>query len=332
MFLSRDPVIGVMGGSAVRFNPYIYAGANPVNYVDPNGQFFFLPLIPAGVLAALKAGAILFAAGAAFDVGAQLVFDGRVHDWGSVAISGTLSVIGGGVGHAAKGLSWIRRFSLGAGADLVGFVAADVAFRDAEFGDAFRRNFLSSIGGEIVGDFIGRSFKILGQPTNATFADSTNAWDGRLRSPNNIPYNVSEDGMTLTFFDRNITDRQIGQAWLERGESWSRSELRFDISTIDYDTGISLTEVRGTEIFRDAFDLLGGKNNIQQIRGLWIRGQSVNYDDFVTALQLYTPERAALEFTWTGRRALELGYRFPYVDLTNQDRFVEVIFTDIEVP
>lgn len=25
---------------SVRWNPYVYAGSNPVNYVDPSGEFF----------------------------------------------------------------------------------------------------------------------------------------------------------------------------------------------------------------------------------------------------------------------------------------------------
>jgi RHS repeat-associated protein len=52
-FLTMDPVQGVVGGQSVRWNPYLYVGGNPVNYIDPDGQFFF----------ALAAGAL---AGAAF--------------------------------------------------------------------------------------------------------------------------------------------------------------------------------------------------------------------------------------------------------------------------
>lgn len=33
-FISRDPLVGVSG------QPYVYAGSNPVNAVDPGGQFF----------------------------------------------------------------------------------------------------------------------------------------------------------------------------------------------------------------------------------------------------------------------------------------------------
>jgi RHS repeat-associated protein len=38
-FLSRDPVMGVLGGQSITFNPYAYAHANPTNLVDPSGKF-----------------------------------------------------------------------------------------------------------------------------------------------------------------------------------------------------------------------------------------------------------------------------------------------------
>src|SRR5690606_37479395 len=49
-FISQDPIQGMVGGQSIRWNPYIYAGANPTNYVDPNGEFFF-PLMMAAYAA-----------------------------------------------------------------------------------------------------------------------------------------------------------------------------------------------------------------------------------------------------------------------------------------
>ncbi|RMG76283.1 MAG: RHS repeat protein [Chloroflexi bacterium] len=40
-FISTDPVQGGVGARSVRWNPYLYAGGNPVNYVDPSGRFFW---------------------------------------------------------------------------------------------------------------------------------------------------------------------------------------------------------------------------------------------------------------------------------------------------
>lgn len=50
MFLSTDPVQGIMGGSSIRYNPYAYAGANPTSYVDPSGQCFTDPASAAACL------------------------------------------------------------------------------------------------------------------------------------------------------------------------------------------------------------------------------------------------------------------------------------------
>jgi hypothetical protein len=37
MFLTQDPVMGVLSGQSISWNPY--AAANPVMYVDPDGRF-----------------------------------------------------------------------------------------------------------------------------------------------------------------------------------------------------------------------------------------------------------------------------------------------------
>lgn len=50
VFLSRDPVLGAIGGPSIRFNGYAYAGANPVNYVDPDGEFFWLGAFAAALI------------------------------------------------------------------------------------------------------------------------------------------------------------------------------------------------------------------------------------------------------------------------------------------
>ena len=66
MFTQPDPVMGVIGERAVRWNPYMYVGGNPVNITDPSGEFF--PL-----LAAMAVGAAVGAtAGGGLDLAMQM--------------------------------------------------------------------------------------------------------------------------------------------------------------------------------------------------------------------------------------------------------------------
>ena len=63
--MATDPVQGIVGGPSVTFNPYPYAQNNPVNMVDPNGEFAFLA-------------AGLFLLGGGLDVGFQMAFEGHL--------------------------------------------------------------------------------------------------------------------------------------------------------------------------------------------------------------------------------------------------------------
>jgi len=87
-FLTTDPVYGMVGSRAMQWNPYLYAGANPVNWLDPSGEF--LPLVPIllGAAAAAAIGAVAAAAiGAIREIYHQKVTEGRCWDcmdWGKV--------------------------------------------------------------------------------------------------------------------------------------------------------------------------------------------------------------------------------------------------------
>ena len=53
----------MVGGRAMQWNPYLYVGANPVNWIDPSGEFFWLPVvIPLAIAGLTIAGAALYGA------------------------------------------------------------------------------------------------------------------------------------------------------------------------------------------------------------------------------------------------------------------------------
>lgn len=56
IFLSKDPVLGVLGGQSIYWNSYAYVHNNPVNLTDPSGEFIPL-LLGALIIGGITAGA-----------------------------------------------------------------------------------------------------------------------------------------------------------------------------------------------------------------------------------------------------------------------------------
>jgi RHS repeat-associated protein len=156
-FMTTDPVSGVVGQQSVRWNPYLYVGGNPVNWVDPSGEFF--PLVPIAIIAA---GAV---AGGLIDYAIQRA-SGVSHECvntNSILESALLGGLGAAVAVATggAGLGPIARFAIEVGVDTVASTVLALAVRGGEFGPAFKRNLVASLVGSGVGEglsFIGRRF------------------------------------------------------------------------------------------------------------------------------------------------------------------------------
>ncbi len=90
-FINKDPMDLAAGA-----NLYAYVDNNPVNYVDPEGQIAFIPIIIGGL------------GGAALDLGFQLINNGGRFDcvdWGDVGIA---AGIGAFTGWFGSGWRWMK--------------------------------------------------------------------------------------------------------------------------------------------------------------------------------------------------------------------------------
>ncbi|MCL4674413.1 MAG: RHS repeat-associated core domain-containing protein, partial [Sphingomonadaceae bacterium] len=90
-YIQADP-IGLLGGA----NPYLYAGADPVNMVDPSGEIpIFVPIV---VGALIGGGAELLSQGVSNYMRGRPVFDADCYDWGEVVMAGAIGATGSGTG------------------------------------------------------------------------------------------------------------------------------------------------------------------------------------------------------------------------------------------
>lgn len=149
-FLSRDPVLGVAAGQSVRWNTYLYAGGNPVNYTDPSGEFFMPFVLGAGI-------------GAVSDIIMQLIQNGgrwECIDWKHVLLSAGIGGLSGIIGAGMGGLGFLSRLFAEGMADFGLSSLMDYALT----GDAnLLGNLLGGFGGfaagELLSEGVGRLFK-----------------------------------------------------------------------------------------------------------------------------------------------------------------------------
>jgi hypothetical protein len=89
----------------MQWNPYLYVGANPVNWLDPSGEFLpLVPLLLGAAAAALIGAAVAAAAGAIREIYQQKVTEGRPWDcidWDKVGKAAKDELIPGALGGLA---------------------------------------------------------------------------------------------------------------------------------------------------------------------------------------------------------------------------------------
>ncbi len=98
-YLTRDPLFEEGGGC----NFYTYCDGDPINRLDPEGEFIFTAcLIGAGIGALIGGGVEWYRQKKAIERGEQKGYDG----WGiakGAAVGGVIGAVGGGVGAAVEG-------------------------------------------------------------------------------------------------------------------------------------------------------------------------------------------------------------------------------------
>ncbi|HFC92814.1 MAG TPA: hypothetical protein ENJ51_08390, partial [Leucothrix mucor] len=130
-FLSRDPLF-TEGGSQ---NFYLYCDGDPLNRIDPTGEFIFTAILIGAVIGAvIGAGIEAYRQSKAIERGEQQGYDG----WGIAkagAIGGAIGAVGGGVGAAVEGafaVGTAATIAGGAGIGAVSGVASSLAEQCAE--------------------------------------------------------------------------------------------------------------------------------------------------------------------------------------------------------
>jgi RHS repeat-associated protein len=159
-FLAPDPV-GFSSGGPGYFNRYAYTANDPVNLVDPTGEFIVLLANP--VVRGVVGGAIGAVASATVNAGAQYVRTGRVNVGDALAAgAATGAASAANAANPALAASPGALSAIGAAAGVSGSVAGDVVNgRDINFANAAVGGLAGAVGGPggaRVGDLVENAF------------------------------------------------------------------------------------------------------------------------------------------------------------------------------
>ncbi len=171
--VSEDP-LGEAGGSS---NLYIYAGGDPINNIDPDGEAIF-------TVAALTAAGVYFGTQGGFSAAETAVEYAAIRTFGTqdeidnfsfVATFGKnfgINVVTGGLGKA-KTLGRVGAFVGRQAVEIGGDTAFDVTFNGRDFGSALTTNAIGSVIGEGIGTAIGSGVRAFNRNFEIAVNNST---------------------------------------------------------------------------------------------------------------------------------------------------------------
>jgi RHS repeat-associated protein len=143
-FASMDPVQGLVGKS-ITFNPYEYAGENPILYTDPSGRFFFIPILVGFAIGTIASGVIDLAVQMAVEHRSLECID-KTRLGVAMLEGGLLGAIGGGYGAYLQNL--VKAGALTAGqaavrglaANFIASTVSSMVFHQQSLGEALVSN------------------------------------------------------------------------------------------------------------------------------------------------------------------------------------------------